>query len=129
MTTPGQNDLPEPGSSITAQIIEHLVSLRPKYGAVGSRDVEVALQSRKIDHAIAAIQELEQTLDGLRAQVAEQAAATAAYKWGYGYLQSRMESLDRHGWAHDCDGEIEARISDGKAQQAPAQSAECRPGG
>jgi hypothetical protein len=34
----------------------------------------------------------------------------AAYKWAYEYLQSRMESIDRHGWAHDCDGEIEARI-------------------
>lgn len=33
-----------------------------------------------------------------------------AYKWGYTYLQDRMHSLDRHGWATDCDGEIEQRI-------------------
>jgi hypothetical protein len=35
----------------------------------------------------------------------------AAYKWGYEYLQSRMHSIDRHGWAEDCDGEIEHRIA------------------
>lgn len=35
----------------------------------------------------------------------------AAYKWAYGYLQDRMRSLGRHGWAMDCDGEIEARIA------------------
>ena len=35
----------------------------------------------------------------------------AAYKWGYGYLQDRMRSLGRAGWAQDCDGEIEARIA------------------
>ncbi len=34
----------------------------------------------------------------------------AAYKWGYEYLQDRMRSIDRHGWAEDCDGEIAARI-------------------
>lgn len=33
-----------------------------------------------------------------------------AYKWGYAYLQDRMHSLDRHGWAIDCDSEIEVRI-------------------
>lgn len=32
-----------------------------------------------------------------------------AYKWAYGYLQDRMKSLGREGWAHDCDGEIEDR--------------------
>jgi hypothetical protein len=35
----------------------------------------------------------------------------AAWKWGYAYLQDRMRSLDRHGWAHDCDDEIEQRIN------------------
>ena len=35
----------------------------------------------------------------------------AAYRWAYEYLQSRMESIGRHGWAHDCDGEIEDRIA------------------
>jgi len=35
----------------------------------------------------------------------------AAYKWAYEYLQSRMESIGRVGWAHDCDDEIEARIA------------------
>jgi len=38
-------------------------------------------------------------------------ADAAAHRWAYSYLQSRMESIDRHGWAHDCDGEIEARIA------------------
>jgi len=54
-------------------------------------------------------------------------AAEAAYKWGYECLQSRMESIDRHGWAHDCDGEIEARISDGRAptEAAPAPLLPC----
>jgi len=50
-------------------------------------------------------------------------AAEAAYKWGYECLQSRMESIDRHGWAHDCDGEIEARISDGRAPTGAAPAA------
>lgn len=39
----------------------------------------------------------------------------AAYKWAYEYLQSRMESIGRHGWARDCDPEIEHRIADGVA--------------
>lgn len=43
------------------------------------------------------------SIEVLRAQV-------AAYRWAYQYLQERMKSLDRHGWAHDCDGEIEYRI-------------------
>jgi len=38
-------------------------------------------------------------------------AEGAAWKWGYEHLQGRMESLDRHGWAHDCDAEIAARIA------------------
>ncbi len=38
------------------------------------------------------------------------AAEAAAWKWGYEYLQSRMESIGREGWAHDCDGEIQFRI-------------------
>ena len=38
-------------------------------------------------------------------------AEAAAYKWAYEYLQSRMNSIDRNGWAHDCDGEIEYRIA------------------
>jgi hypothetical protein len=46
-----------------------------------------------------------------------------AWKWGYEYLQSRMESLGRHGWAHDCDGEIEARIL--AASSAPAHLSMC----
>lgn len=37
-----------------------------------------------------------------------------AWKWGYTYLQDRMKSLGRDGWAHDCDGEIEARIKESK---------------
>lgn len=42
------------------------------------------------------------------------AAKAEAYKWAYEYLQSRMLSLDRVDWAHDCDGEIEARIEHAK---------------
>jgi len=44
------------------------------------------------------------------------AAAAAAYKWAYEYLQSRMESIGRHSWAHDCDSEIEFRIQQGCCQ-------------
>lgn len=29
-----------------------------------------------------------------------------AYKWAYEYLQSRMVSIGRVGWASDCDDEI-----------------------
>lgn len=35
----------------------------------------------------------------------------AAYKWAYQYLQDRLRSVGRHGWAHDCDGEIVDRIT------------------
>jgi hypothetical protein len=45
------------------------------------------------------------------ATVAVLTAERDAYKWAYGYLQDRMESLHRPGWAHDCDGEIEYRIN------------------
>jgi hypothetical protein len=38
-------------------------------------------------------------------------AEAAAYKWGYEYLQDRMRSIDRPGWAEDCDSEIESRVS------------------
>jgi hypothetical protein len=38
-------------------------------------------------------------------------AEAAAYKWGYEYLQDRMRSIGRLGWAEDCDSEIEARVS------------------
>lgn len=52
----------------------------------------------------------------------EPVAEVAAYKWAYEYLQSRMESIGRDGWAHDCDGEIEDRI-----RAAPiAQTADAR---
>jgi len=37
-------------------------------------------------------------------------ATAAAYRRGYEYLQDRMRSLGREGWAQDCDGEIEASI-------------------
>lgn len=43
-----------------------------------------------------------------------------AYKWAYEYLQSRMKSIDRHGWAHDCDSEIQARI-EARRKTAPAR--------
>lgn len=46
-------------------------------------------------------------------------AAVAAWKWGYEYLQSRMESLSRNGWAHDCDEEIQYRISSATSAEKP----------
>lgn len=45
--------------------------------------------------------------------VSELQATAAAYKWAYGYLQDRMRSIGRYGWAADCDGEIEDRIRTG----------------
>ncbi len=50
------------------------------------------------------------------------AAAVAAWKWGYEYLQQRMASLGREGWAHDCDEEIVYRIAQGLVA-APAAAA------
>lgn len=47
----------------------------------------------------------------LQSEVAFRKRCDDAYKWGYGYLQDRMNSLGRVGWAHDCDSEIEARIN------------------
>ena len=46
----------------------------------------------------------------------------AAWKWGYEYLQERMKTIGRDGWAHDCDSEIEARID-----AAPVESATAEP--
>ncbi|OLP04472.1 hypothetical protein [Rhodoferax antarcticus] len=43
-----------------------------------------------------------------------------AFKWAYGYLQDRMRSIARFGWAQDCDSEIEARI---QQATAPAKAA------
>lgn len=37
-------------------------------------------------------------------------ASASAYRWAYEYLQDRLRSLGREGWAQDCDAEIEARI-------------------
>lgn len=49
-----------------------------------------------------------------------QTARAAAYKWGYDSLQDRMMSLERHGWAHDCDSEIEYRIELASKPQVPS---------
>jgi hypothetical protein len=49
--------------------------------------------------------------DDIAALLDEAGRAIAAYQWAYEYLQGRMHSIDRHGWAEDCDGEIEHRIS------------------
>lgn len=38
-------------------------------------------------------------------------ARAKAFQWGYEYLQGRMRSLGRDGWAQDCDGEIEHRAN------------------
>lgn len=56
---------------------------------------------------------MSELLRDIAGQLATAQAEARAYKWGYEYLQSRMESIDRPGWAHDCDGEIQARIADG----------------
>lgn len=50
-------------------------------------------------------------LRSIKAKQAMAASVAEAYAWGYRYLQDRMESIGRHGWAHDCDGEIEWRIA------------------
>lgn len=52
-----------------------------------------------------------------------------AWKWAYEYLQDRMISIDRHGWAHDCDDEIQFRIKNAIVQttstsQPPQESPE-----
>lgn len=39
-----------------------------------------------------------------------------AYKWAYEYLQERMRSIGRDGWAEDCDGEIAHRIAGPNAE-------------
>ena len=44
-------------------------------------------------------------------------ARVAAYKWAYEYLQDRMNSIDRFGWAKDCDDEIKSRINAAIAAQ------------
>jgi hypothetical protein len=56
-------------------------------------------------------------------------ATADAYKWGYEYLQSRMEDLGRHGWAHDCDHEIEMRIRMSMRDPAPGVVADAQPHG
>lgn len=40
------------GASARAELVELLKAIRPSYGAVGSRDVDVAAQQRRIDRAI-----------------------------------------------------------------------------
>jgi hypothetical protein len=44
----------------------------------------------------------------------------AAWKWGYEFLQTRMQSLGREGWAQDCDEEIQHRIKSGSATEDAA---------
>lgn len=61
----------------------------------------------------------------IRAQAAEierLRADAAAHKWGYEYLQDRMRSIGRDGWASDCDGEIEARINAAIAAERKGES-------
>ena len=67
-------------------MIEQLNSM----SGLSDRDADIR------DAAVAHIQRLE--------------AEAAAWRWGYKYLQDRMHSIDRHGWAEDCDSEILARI-------------------
>lgn len=47
----------------------------------------------------------------LTAELRESRVAAGAFEWAYRYLQDRMRSIDRPGWAEDCDGEIEWRIA------------------
>lgn len=62
----------------------------------------------------------------LAARVRELEAKRDAYKWGYEYLQDRMRSIGREGWAEDCDGEIKDRIAALAQGEKPTQ---CRPRG
>jgi hypothetical protein len=57
----------------------------------------------------------EARLEAALRRIAELEAERDAYKWGYEYLQHRMHSIDRHGWATDCDDEIAARTDAARA--------------
>lgn len=59
-------------------------------------------------------------IERLRADLRLQEAAAKAYQWAYEYLQDRMHSIDRHGWAEDCDEEITSRIA--RLQQDAARA-------
>ena len=75
-----------------------------------SADMEPGpLRKQMRDHAKRARVALD-IYDGQAARNPASAEPVAPWKWGYEYLQERMESIGRHGWAHDCDGEIEDRI-------------------
>lgn len=56
------------------------------------------------------VQRLESQSETRVKQLERDAAAAGAYKWAYEYLQDRMRSIGRDGWAEDCDGEIQYRI-------------------
>lgn len=55
------------------------------------------------------IEKLERALAESQARLAAAERERDAWKWGYSYLQDRMKSIGREGWAHDCDDEIRAR--------------------
>lgn len=72
--------------------------------------------------------DIAQLLNEAAAEIDLLDSAARAYQWGYGYLQDRMESIGRQGWAFDCDGEITQRILSGastvNARRAARQGAE-----
>jgi hypothetical protein len=59
----------------------------------------------------------DQMTENIVSEIAQLWRERDAYKWAYEYMQSRMESIGRHGWAHDCDGEIEHRSTFGEPPQ------------
>lgn len=61
-------------------------------------------------------------VEQLRQQLAIETARADAFAWGYGYLQDRMRSIDRPGWAEDCDSEIDHRIKAATAKATSVQS-------
>lgn len=75
-------------------------------------ELEAALQSEKDE-----VFRLQCSHSALYARVQELEAERDVYNWGYEYLQHRMHSIDRHGWAIDCDDEIAARIDALKEKQ------------
>lgn len=78
---------------------------------------------KKLEELIAALT-AQQEPSGVREGMLR--AERDAYKKAYEYLQGRMESLDRHGWAHDADGDIEYAITRA-AEQVTAEGHACIP--
>ena len=100
---------PTPGA---CSAVEELADLKQRLLPQFLGRAERAEKARQM-----AVVERDEMLEKLRAATSmpcapsATAAQAAAWKWGYEYLQERLKALGRDGWAHDCDGEIEARAS------------------